>query len=200
MTAMLQYGGGYGLLFFGVLLCALAGGSFVRNEVWRDEVQIWEDVARKSPAKARGLDFLGAAYLGKADYEKAIEAYLRSAKTDPYYALQSRRNLARIYIDIGKLDQAIEITTEAIMVDSRDKDLYMVRGRARYRKKYFLEAIEDFSRAADIAPLNPDPYAARGTVYLDQGDEAKALREFDRACRYGRQDACDVAREVRDNR
>lgn len=187
------------MLFCG-LLCALAGGTFVRNEVWRDDVRIWEDVARKSPVKARGLDFLGAAYLGQGAHEKAIEAYLRSSKADPYYALQSKRNLAHIYIDIGKLDQAIEIITEAIMIDSRDKDLYMARGRARYRKKYYFEAIEDFSRAADIAPLNPDPYAARGTVYLDRGDETKALLEFDRACRYGRQDACDAARDVRNDR
>jgi Flp pilus assembly protein TadD len=63
-----------------------------RNTVYRSEVALWEDTARKSPGKARAWNNLGYAYQQAGRFRDAEAAYLRSLRIDPGYAL-ARGNL-----------------------------------------------------------------------------------------------------------
>jgi len=75
------------------LLVAVLGGITVsRNAVYRSEVDLWEDTARKSPGKARSHNNLGYAYERAGRLPEAREAYLRALAVDPGHAL-ARGNL-----------------------------------------------------------------------------------------------------------
>ena len=75
-----------------VLVLALGVITVSRNAVYRSEVALWEDTARKSPGKARAWNNLGYACEVAGRFKEAEAAYLRALRVDPGYAL-ARRNL-----------------------------------------------------------------------------------------------------------
>lgn len=75
-----------------VLILALGVLTVSRNTVYRSEVALWEDTARKSPGKARAWNNLGYAYQQAGRFRDAEVAYLQALRVDPGYAL-ARGNL-----------------------------------------------------------------------------------------------------------
>jgi len=75
-----------------VLVIALGVLTVSRNTVYRSEIALWEDSARKSPGKPRAWNNLGYAYQQAGRFRDAEEAYLRALQVDPGYAL-ARGNL-----------------------------------------------------------------------------------------------------------
>ncbi|MCP2501447.1 MAG: tetratricopeptide repeat protein [Deltaproteobacteria bacterium] len=78
-----------------VLILALGGLTVSRNTLYRSEVALWEDTARKSPGKARAWNNLGYAYQQAGRLRDAEAAYLRALQVDPGYAL-ARGNLREL--------------------------------------------------------------------------------------------------------
>lgn len=78
-----------------VILLVLAGFTVSRNAVYRTEVALWEDTARKSPGKARVRNNLGYAYKQAGRIDEARKAYVQALSIDPGYTL-ARRNLQEI--------------------------------------------------------------------------------------------------------
>ena len=70
-----------------VLVIALGVLTVSRNTVYRSEVAMWEDSARKSPGKARVWNNLGYAYQQAGRFRDAESAYLRALRIDPGYAI-----------------------------------------------------------------------------------------------------------------
>jgi tetratricopeptide (TPR) repeat protein len=75
-----------------VVVIALGVLTVSRNTVYRSEVALWEDSARKAPGKARAWNNLGYAYQQAGRFRDAESAYLRALQVDPGYAL-ARGNL-----------------------------------------------------------------------------------------------------------
>jgi hypothetical protein len=78
-----------------VLVIALGALTVSRNTVYRSEVGLWEDTARKSPGKARAWNNLGYAYRQAGRFGDAEAAYLGALTIDPGYAL-ARGNLREL--------------------------------------------------------------------------------------------------------
>ena len=72
-----------------VLVIALGVLTVFRNTVYRSEVALWEDTARKSPGKARAWNNLGYAYQRAGRIRDAEAAYHGALRIDPGYALAS---------------------------------------------------------------------------------------------------------------
>ncbi len=69
-------------LIFGMLaliVFLLAGTTYARNNVWKDEISLWQDVVQKSPQKERAHRNLGLAYRSKGLTDKAIDQYSGSS-------------------------------------------------------------------------------------------------------------------------
>ncbi|MBE0606810.1 MAG: tetratricopeptide repeat protein, partial [Deltaproteobacteria bacterium] len=75
-----------------VLVLALGALTVSRNAVYRSEVALWEDTARRSAGKARPWNNLGYAYQQEGRFRDAEAAYLRALRIDPGYEL-ARGNL-----------------------------------------------------------------------------------------------------------
>lgn len=74
------------------LLAVLAAFTWNRNLDYRSEVALWEDTARKSPAKARAHNNLGEAYRLAGSLDLARASFRRALELDPGYLL-ARNNL-----------------------------------------------------------------------------------------------------------
>ncbi len=78
--------------------------TLARNEVWKDEVSLWEDAAAKSPNKARAHYNLGAALARGGALDKAEASFSRALEVNPSddfayaglaYCAESHRDLAK---------------------------------------------------------------------------------------------------------
>jgi len=81
----------------GILLGAITLGyvTHARNEVYRSEVDFWEDTVRLSPAKPRVHNNLGYAYQLAGLPDKAVRSYREALRIEPGFRL-AKGNLATL--------------------------------------------------------------------------------------------------------
>ena len=90
------------------LLLSFAGLTLLRNQVYRDEISLWQDTALKSPNKARVHNNLGHAYLLAHQHDSARSEFIRALELDPAM-YQARYNLYRLDDEV-----VIENTDESL--------------------------------------------------------------------------------------
>ncbi|MBS1594780.1 MAG: tetratricopeptide repeat protein [Bacteroidetes bacterium] len=94
--------------FFAFLIVMLAGyayGTHTRNEVWRNDDNLWYDCTLKSPTNGRGLMNYGLALMRKGDLAGAERYYSRGLEYWPNYAYLNV-NMAILKESLGKKDEA----------------------------------------------------------------------------------------------
>ncbi|MDE2027728.1 MAG: tetratricopeptide repeat protein [Candidatus Omnitrophica bacterium] len=182
-------GGGYYLLgknhfktLVVVLGAILAFNAFLahqRNEVWRDELTLWNDAVVKSPHKARPYNNRAYAYLKQgrlpealADYNKAIS--LDKTDTDAYVG----RGL--VFDAQGDFDKAIADYNTAIAVQP-DAKAYNNRGIFYFHQGRWASAVADLTRAIALDPQNEKAYYNRGLSFAKQGRVRRAVADYNKA-------------------
>ncbi|MDD3412812.1 MAG: tetratricopeptide repeat protein [Lachnospiraceae bacterium] len=126
----------------------------------------------------------GMAYMGIADYEKAIKNFelaLTQANgkvSDLEYDISYY--LATALYKSGDLDGTIDTYTAILNLKPKSADAYCLRGRVRLEKGLYDDAVRDFNSAVDFDKNNPDMYVRifesmaqngykeQGHDYLDQ--------------------------------
>ena len=88
------------------LACILAGATWTRNLVWKNESTLWSDVVAKSPLKARAHYNLGKSLSAANRLDEAID-HLQTALRLPIYAkamAQAHAILGAAYVQKGLPD------------------------------------------------------------------------------------------------
>ncbi len=93
--------------FLVVLLAGYAYGTYTRNEVWRNDDNLWYDCTLKSPTNGRGLMNYGLALMRKGDLKGAERYYSRGLEHWPNYAYLNV-NMAILKETLGKKEEAEE--------------------------------------------------------------------------------------------
>src|SRR6185369_13548957 len=101
-------------LIAAVLLSAVAAAA--RNEVWRDEITLWEDVVAKSPAKVRAHGSLGSAYQRRGLYDAAAREYQAAIQLDQNDPA-NYNNLGTIFYLQQKWEDAAPLYRKALILD-----------------------------------------------------------------------------------
>ena len=96
-----------------------------RNMVWRDDITLWSDAAKKAPEIPITYSSLGSAYRKAGMYDQAIGAYKKAQAVGgpAYYA--ARYNLAQVYIAQERWNLAaleLEKVKEALIDNSQSRD------------------------------------------------------------------------------
>ncbi|HYR84307.1 MAG TPA: tetratricopeptide repeat protein [Terriglobia bacterium] len=166
------------------VLCASAWGVRQRNEVWRTEESLWQDVTVKSPKNGRGLMNYGLTQMEKGETAKALEYFQRAALYTPaYYALEINLGIAN-----GALKQdapAEQHFLRAITLAPEQADTHYFYARWLQPIGRRPEAIEHLHRAITANPdYLPAQYLLMETLEK-QGERAQlkavaesALRRF----------------------
>jgi tetratricopeptide (TPR) repeat protein len=98
-----------------IFVLPLSIAAYERNKVWKNEVTLYEDAVKKSPAKERVRYNLAWAYHRNGELDKAIKEYkadllLAPGKDKAHY------NLGLIYRSMGKNDEAERHFLEALRI------------------------------------------------------------------------------------
>lgn len=159
------------------LLCAAVALSAVwtcqRNEVWTDNLTLWQDAARKSPQKARPLFNLGTAFLDRDMVDQSVE-YLQKALDIDTRHWCALNNMGLISADQGRIAEAIDYFSRAVHAKQDYIEARINLAFQLARAGRIPEAVGHYRKVVDLDPSRAEVYSNLGIhlFQLDELDEA----------------------------
>jgi Flp pilus assembly protein TadD len=166
----------------GLLAClvvVMSVASFQRNQVWRNDLTLWEDVAKKSPGKLRVYANLGWAYGMAQMYDDAVYFLTKAVALEPDY-YKNYMNLGDVYYLTGNNAQALKNFNKAIELKPLNFGLYIKRAKVYKNQKNYEAALTDLGRSISLRP-NLEGYMERGMLWMQQQHPEQALEDMQQA-------------------
>lgn len=97
------------------------GASVIRNQIWRDEISLWNDVIAKSPHKTRPYNNLEKAYFIRGDFDHALEVAQRGFRNveDASDRQAFQQFMGNIYIQMHRYEEAAAVFRETANIDDK---------------------------------------------------------------------------------
>ena len=163
------------------LLCALfALISFQRDEVWKNEITLWEDAVSQAPLMPEASYNLGHAYHLAGNLPQARKAYERAVELSPEYA-RAQSNLGAIYREDGRLPEAIRAFQMALKVEPEMVETLNNLGLVYGAQGRLDESIALFQQALRLNPDLAEIWYNLGLVYRDKGQMQEAAQALQKA-------------------
>ena len=164
-------------LALGVVVIALAGTTFARNQVWGSQLSFWSDVVEKSPNKARPHYNLALALDKQGRADEALQHALESVRLEPSeaYAFNLIGNLMG---RAGNYEQAAAALSEAIRLDPQMAGAHVNLGDVYRINGLTQQALEQYEIALKLTPTDADIYHKIGTAHAIKKDLEKAVVFF----------------------
>lgn len=164
-----------GAALLATVVVLLAGATVARNRVWSSTVTLWEDVVRKSPAKARTHFNLGNAYAEQGRPAEAIEKFQEALRLRPDYA-HAWNNLGAAHLALHRITEARQAVEEALKKDSTLASAWQNLGQIELASQRPAEAMRAFERATELAPAAPAGWFLLGRAHALAGRPREAVR------------------------
>lgn len=172
-----------------VVIClVLTTATIRRNQIWSDDLRLWEDTASKSPNKTRALNNLAAVYMTRHKPEKAIDPLLHSIKRDPGI-IKSLSNLDMLLEQIphvkGRYSNGSKYLTHDEKVDVRYMKNWYANSCNSLGLVYELKgdhknALANYEKAVVIAPYVEIPWLNIAFLSLQQGNNQRAIEAYEK--------------------
>ncbi len=159
------------------LIAVLALVSYNRNRVWRSEFTLWEDVARKSPHKARAYNGLGTFYGKHGDFIRALSDFNKAIAIDPDFA-EAYNNRGNTYSKEGNYTQALLNFNKALEINPSYAQAHTNRGIIFDKDGYLSQALVEYNKAIEIDVYDAEAYLNRGILYEEQKRGDQALSDY----------------------
>lgn len=161
-------------------LALLGGLCFQRAGVWKDEIGLWRDAARRAPLMAEAHYNLGHALHQQGELEPARLAYEKAVALSPAY-VRALVNLGALYRAQGSLPQAEAAFRRALDAEPGQVEALNNLGLVCAGKGRYEEAIALYRQALDKAPSTADIWLNLGLALRDAGRREEAFQALSRA-------------------
>jgi len=94
------------MVIYVFVILLLSCGTYWRNEIWNNPVELWTDCTKKSPNKDRPHLMLGTIFIGQGKYQEAIDQFTEALRINPDLSL-AHYNLGIAYLAIGGRNPAL---------------------------------------------------------------------------------------------
>ncbi len=136
------------------------------------------EVRSKEPLNYVGLAKVQFKQNKPVEADANIEEALKlSRRKDPAVMLEA----AEAYMSAKHLDKAINMLTEAIKLDNKNADLYLLRGEAYFQKNVGGPAVTDFEQAARLNPKLAQAHMKIGKIFSQSRNYTQALDALQKA-------------------
>ncbi|MDX1928939.1 MAG: tetratricopeptide repeat protein [Pirellulaceae bacterium] len=161
----------------------LAMLTISRNQDYKSEIGMWEDVITKTTRSGtrnmlvgRAYSNLGNAYADKEQWEKSIE-FLEKALACQQFASSVYGNLTRAYVATGKIELAKKHCVKAIELDPESGRLRQQAGLIEIMEGNYAEAEQHFRLAHQMSPSDSIIMVnlAQCNLQLGNAQEAESL-------------------------
>jgi tetratricopeptide (TPR) repeat protein len=166
------------IVIFVMVILLLSMGTYLRNRLWNNEIDLWTDNVKKSPGKARPYVHLGFAYFNAGVYDKALETTQKAVKIDSKSA-NAYYVQCLIFQKMGDLNQAISMGKKSLDIDPTLEMAYYSLGGIYFEKGQYEEAAAAYREFLKIYPYFPGVHNLLAVVYAIQKRFDKAIEEFE---------------------
>ncbi len=174
--------------FLGVsslIILALAAFTVQRNTVWQSAESLWSDAIRKAPGKVRPYINRGIAYARQGALDEAREDFERAIDRDPANH-RAYMNRGLVFQQKGQSMMALADYEKSIALRPDNNPVaYNNKGSVLRDLGLRDKARKDFSKAIAQDSRYAEAYYNRGLLFMDEMRYDEALRDFERASRYG---------------
>lgn len=139
----------------------------------------YQSLATRSHTPAGPLTMVAMIHEARGERDGAKQQYEQALATDPNAGVAAN-NLAWMYAEDGRLDEALKLATVA-QSQLKRPEAEDTLGWVYYRKGLWQHAIASFERAAAKAPNNPIYQYHLGLAQLKQGNDAQGRAALKRA-------------------
>jgi tetratricopeptide (TPR) repeat protein len=164
------------------------GNALLAQENYDQALQVFEDFIGKHPEIYQVHLNTGTCYLKKGDLDKAeaefklvldktMETY-GDLKKDTDASLRATAGLGEVSLRRGDFDSAQKYFAQALDISPQDEVAAYNVGELLFSNQKIDEAIRYLELATQIKKDWPKPYLKLGYVYLNKGDFAKSLENF----------------------
>ncbi len=160
-----------------LIIAVLSVATYQRNELWGDKIRLWEDTARKSPAKATVHFTLGLHYQESNLPYKAMEQYLIAIGINPYYT-DAHHNLGDIYKSLNMFDKALSEFQICVTLMPTDAEAHNNLGVIYKSLNMFDKAMEQYLIAVKFKPDYMEAHYNLGNIYLALNMPDKAIEQY----------------------
>lgn len=145
-----------------------------------EAAELFSAYTEKKPDNPWGFYMLGLASWKAGNSAQAEVAFDQALKLDPKHQ-KSLLNSARVLLELGRADEALERTQTALELDSTSAEAWRVLGRAQVELCNTDEAIEAYRRAIALDDRDIWSMNNLGLIYIQQGRYSEALPPLARA-------------------
>jgi tetratricopeptide (TPR) repeat protein len=157
----------------------LSYAAYERNNVWRTERGLWEDVVSKSPNKARGHNNLGNAFQDEGQIEIAIDHFNIALSLDPDNEV-THYNLGNAFRNKGMPGKAIEQYLTAIGLRPTYAEAHNNLGNALRASGRTDKAIEHLLISIKLNPGIAEVHYNLGNALRSEGMADRAIEQYDK--------------------
>ncbi len=165
------------MVLFALVILVLSITTYLRNELWADPIKLWEDIAAKSPGKARAHFGLGNCYKNLKMNDKALKQYLLTIKLKPDY-VGAYNNLGLIYEALNMPDKAMEQYLIAINMSPGNMEAHINLGAICQEHGMPDRAIEQYLVVLKMSPYSVELRNNLGLAYKDLNMPDKAIEQY----------------------
>lgn len=165
-----------------ISVTALSIATWQRNQVWGDELTLWQDTVKKSPDKDRPHNNLAEAYNKRGRVDEAIKEVQIALKLNPGNA-EAHSNLAAAYLAKGETEQALEHLQTAVKLDDNLFTAHYNLGILYRQRSDYDMAIGQLLLALKINPDFAEAHNQLAVAYAGKDMLDKAIEHFREAVR-----------------
>lgn len=157
------------------IVVLLTFATLARNDVWRSEVALWQDVAVKYPHDARAHNNVGSALASQGRHEDAMSHHREAVRLRPDYA-NAHNNLGIALAAAGDMAAAVVEYRAALEADPDYTRAHNNLGNALLALGDMPAALAHYRRAIELEPQYADAHYNLAAALAATGD-AMAARE-----------------------
>lgn len=183
----------FGICLLITIAISFSVSTYLRNNVWKDDVVLWSDAYKKAPNDARAANIL-AIRLAWGDrsnhpnrYDMAIELLEKSLKMNmPSISVKAEiiGNMASVYSNNKKdYKQAIQLFKKALAINPQNLKIRSDMVRTLILMGNYEESLKNIKLLISKDDKNGIYYNLKGFILLWQGKYQEAFTDFQTALR-----------------
>jgi tetratricopeptide (TPR) repeat protein len=167
-----------------LLVLAVAAGVIThqRNEVYRTDLELWQDTVTKRPGSANAQSNFGAALHARGRNSEALQHYELALQLNPTL-VTAHYDFALALIQAGRLAEAAAHCRETFRLNPRYYPAHFQLGIILVRLDRVGEALDEFARTLEIAPWFGDAHYQWGLALCRMGRLPEAVAHHEQALR-----------------
>lgn len=151
--------------------------SYVLSKDFKNAVADCDRVLLIEPNNVAALYWRGTSRAYVFDLEVGLRDLEKARKIKPH--AQMFFTSGAVYVNLDRLDDAIDAYSKTLMLNPRHGLAYMIRGRCYYNLKNYQKAVRDYTLALENNKGYWRIYLLRALAYEKLGDKAKAGRDLE---------------------